>query len=173
MLTTEEFADIPGYEREYQISNFGNIISLKKGFPRQIKPMVATNGYLVACLWKNGKQSKNLVHRLVAEAFLLPCEGCSEINHIDENKQNNRADNLEWCSHSYNMNYGNVRKKISLAKTGRPYSEALRKKQSVDTSNRRWITDGTSEKFISYESLGGFLSTGWRVGRLHRRIKNV
>lgn len=53
------------------------------------------------------------LHRLVAEAFIPnPCN-YPVINHIDENKGNNRADNLEWCSAKYNCNYGSRNAKIS------------------------------------------------------------
>ena len=170
---TEQYVDIPGYEGNYQISNLGNIISLKKSCPMLLKPMVATNGYLVACLWKYGKQKKILVHRLVTGAFLLPLDGCNEVNHIDENKYNNRVDNLEWCSHAYNMNYGSVRQKIGLANTGRVFSDEYRRRQATDTSNRRWINDGIKERYIPKQLLDSYVADDWNVGRLGRRHKNV
>ena len=46
------------------------------------------------------------VHRLVAQAFVPNPKGHKEINHINEDKSDNRAENLEWCSRSYNVNYG-------------------------------------------------------------------
>jgi len=112
----EQWAEIPGYENKYWISNYGRL----KNDKIIMKPMVATNGYLMACLWKNNKQKKILIHKLVANAFMKKPRGKKEINHIDEDKTNNRIDNLEWCTHKYNMNYGNVRKKISKSKMGKP-----------------------------------------------------
>lgn len=45
------------------------------------------------------------IHRLVAEAFIEnPC-GLPQVNHIDEDRTNNMADNLEWCSQQYNISY--------------------------------------------------------------------
>lgn len=46
------------------------------------------------------------VHRLVALAFIDNPNGYLEVNHKDENKSNNAVDNLEWCDHTYNANYG-------------------------------------------------------------------
>ena len=95
-----------------------------------MKPMVATNGYLIACLWKNNKQKKFVIHRLVANAFIDNPNNYEEVNHLDEDKTNNRIDNLEWCSHKYNMNYGNVRNKISKSKIGKePWNKGLKRKE--------------------------------------------
>lgn len=84
-----------------------------------MRPMVATNGYLIACLWKDKKQRKITIHRLVAETFIPNPKNLPEINHIDEDKTNNRVENLEWCSRKYNMNYGNIKAKMSESKRGK------------------------------------------------------
>lgn len=113
----ETWSDIKGYENKYQISTQGRLMATKSGLI--IKPMEATNGYLVACLWKNNRQKKILIHRLVGEAFIPNPNNLPEINHKNEDKKNNSVDNLEWCSRKYNMNYGNVKKKISESKKGK------------------------------------------------------
>lgn len=72
-------------------------------------------GYIGVGLSKNNKRTFHLVHRLVAKAFIPnPC-GYNVVNHKDENSHNNRADNLEWCTQKYNVNYGtgNIRRTIS------------------------------------------------------------
>lgn len=116
-MELELWLDIDGYENEYQISNYGRLKSLKSDMI--MKPMVGTNGYLSACLWKNGKQRKLSIHRLVAKGFVPNPHNYKEVNHIDEDKTNNRYDNLEWCTHKYNMNYGNVKEKISQGNKGK------------------------------------------------------
>ena len=58
-------------------------------------------------LCKNYKTVARTVHRLVANAFIPNPDNLPEVNHKDENKLNNHADNLEWCSSSYNKNYRN------------------------------------------------------------------
>ena len=113
----EIWMDINGYEGKYQVSTLGRIKSLKKNLI--MKPMVATNGYLEACLWKDGKQKRYLLHRLVATHFIDNPNNYPEVNHIDEDKTNNYVNNLEWCTHLYNMNYGNVKEKIKNANTGK------------------------------------------------------
>jgi len=107
----EEWKDIKGYEGLYEVSSFGNIRTNKRqGTDSRIrKQNTAKNGYRLVTLCKNGKYKTCLVHRLVASAFIdnpeeLPC-----INHLDEDKENNHVDNLEWCSYGYNNNYGTAR----------------------------------------------------------------
>ena len=58
-------------------------------------------------MYKNGKQYKKAVHRLVAEAFILNNNNFPQINHKDENPSNNNVNNLEWCDNWYNSHYGN------------------------------------------------------------------
>lgn len=167
----EEFADIPGYEGHYQISNLGNVRSIKKAPFIILKPMTATNGYLVACLWLHGKQRKLLIHRLVANSFLDNPNGYPEINHIDEDKTNNCVDNLEWCTHLYNMNYGAIKQKISDGNKGKKLSEAHRAKMARSSSQHRWVNDGVSEKFVFINKVSDYLSNGWQKGRNPRRRK--
>lgn len=115
----EIWKDIPGYESRYMVSNFGRIRSLPKcsrcGI-RLMHPGVTPGGYLQVTL-RDGKRSKlKRVHRLVAIAFLPNPRNLPAVNHIDENKLNNFATNLEWCTAKDNDNHGtrNYRMGISL-----------------------------------------------------------
>lgn len=114
----EVWKDIEGYEGLYQISNLGRVKSLPKlhkfvhGYyltkEKILSPRVCgtQREYLAVVLHKNEKNKQYKIHRLVAMAFIPnPC-GYNEINHKDENKGNNMVDNLEWCTRSYNVNYG-------------------------------------------------------------------
>lgn len=107
----EEWKDIPDYEGIYQVSNLGKIRN-KKG---NRKLTLRKDGYLHIPLTKSGKTKYYLVHRLVAQAFISNENNYKEINHKDENKINNCADNLEWCNRSYNINYGTAN--LKRAKT--------------------------------------------------------
>lgn len=108
----EKWKKIKGYEN-YEISTYGNVKSLKNKNIKILKPSKSNSGYLQVVLCKNGKTKNHFIHRLVAENFIENKNNYSEINHKDENKLNNHIDNLEWCTRLYNMNYGNVKNKIS------------------------------------------------------------
>lgn len=112
----ELWKDIEGYKGLYQVSNLGRIKRLEttllyKGkYPRNWKEKILTQntnnaGYKKCHLSKDGKAKTPSVHRLVALAFIenvlvLPC-----VNHLDGNKENNSADNLEWCSYKENTKH--------------------------------------------------------------------
>ena len=111
----ELWLPITGYEGYKEVSNLGRVRSLdrmvidprgwsylKKGRIRKLKP--SKGGYLRICIYKGEKTC--LVHRLVAEYFLQPPRPDQiQINHIDRNRHNNAASNLEWCSPLENYRY--------------------------------------------------------------------
>ena len=90
----------------YEVSNYGNIRSLKSNKILKTHQDSKKKGYHYITLNHNGKKRSYQVHRLVAMAFLPNPNNYPCINHIDENPQNNNVNNLEWCSYSYNLSYG-------------------------------------------------------------------
>lgn len=97
---------VPNYEGKYWVTRSGEILNSKGA---SLKKHDNGNGYLVVILSKQNKKKHHRVHRIVANAFLQNPESLPEVNHKDENKQNNRAENLEWCTSSYNKRYGSGR----------------------------------------------------------------
>lgn len=106
----------------YEVSNKGRVRSLrfwsnvhKKSYERIKIMKFGKNalGYCTVILTRNKIKTGKNVHRLVAEAFIDNPNNYNEVNHIDENPSNNCVENLEWCSHKYNINYGNRGRKIS------------------------------------------------------------
>jgi hypothetical protein len=113
----EIWKDIPSYEGLYQISNLGNVKSLYRIannnhiiYEKILKPQKNYNGYLIVNLYKNNRMKAKLIHRLVGKTFVDNPNNYNYINQIDKNKSNNNANNLEWCTQSYNVIYSKGRK---------------------------------------------------------------
>ena len=105
----EEWKDIKDYEGLYQVSNWGRVKSLNYNGtrkPRLMTPSETKKGYLVVHLRKNGESKTCRVHRLVAKTFIPNPNNLPQINHLDEDKTNNRVENLEWCTSKDNCNHG-------------------------------------------------------------------
>lgn len=137
----EIWRDIKGYEGLYQVSNFGRVKSFREGtkFGKQkeyiLKPWLINTGYHAVMLYKEDRtKHKYQLHRLVAETFIpnpdnLPC-----VNHKDENKTNNKVSNLEWCTYSYNNNYGTAKERAH--KTRMKCIQQLREDKTVIATYR-------------------------------------
>lgn len=98
----EIWKDIFGFNGKYQISNFGRV---KSSFKEEYKQQTRPDGYKVVTI-RDGSYSRTVsVHRLVALHFIPNPGLLGEVNHIDGNKENNRVDNLEWCTRAENSNH--------------------------------------------------------------------
>lgn len=125
----EIWKDVVGYEGIYQVSNTGRVRSLSRhrivgwadytSKEMMLKQSENRCGYKFVWLHKNKDRKIFKIHRLVAEAFIPNPNNFRCINHKDENKANNHAENLEWCNHSYNNNYGARNHKVRIA-NGKP-----------------------------------------------------
>lgn len=133
---SSEIAEIDG---KYIITRNGDVFRWHRthGKWEKQKKRVHNNGYLRGTI--SGKDV--YIHRLVAEAFCENPRGCKEVNHKDGNKQNNNADNLEWCTRSENNRHA--------FQTGlRDYKELKRmseKAQVVKRQKRRLTDDQVKE----------------------------
>lgn len=117
-----------GYEGLYEVSNLGRVARTNGYHCRKrhfMKEFLINSGYTAVRLCKNHKPKTELIHRMVAMAFILNPNNYPQVNHKDENKLNNfvyvnkdgsidqEKSNLEWCTGKYNSNYGNWSKKQS------------------------------------------------------------
>lgn len=87
---------------EYQIDENGIIYKNNK----PLKLSINCYGYYVVNLKINGQYKTYNVHRLVALHYLNNPNSLPIVNHKDENKLNNKVENLEWCDYEYSVNYG-------------------------------------------------------------------
>ena len=115
----EEWRPVVGYEGLYEVSNTGQVRSLDRYDSmnrflrgRILRLFTDGLGYLRAQLYSNSKRKSFLVHRLVAQAFILNPDNLPQVNHRDESPSNDNVDNLEWCDGKYNVNYGTRRDRI-------------------------------------------------------------
>lgn len=150
----EEWKDVSGYEGLYQVSNLGRVYS----FPRawNINPNVIfkhdgkilklnpNHGYRVAQLLKNSITQAIFVHRVVATAFIPNVHNKPYVNHKNGIRDDNRVENLEWCTSSENNLHAYRtlnRKKSSLGKSG-ILSPSIKPVIA-------YLKDGTKKEYIS------------------------
>lgn len=96
----ERWQPVTGFEGLYDVSSSGRVRNARN--LRVLKPKSAGAGYSQVCL---GAGNYRYVHRLVADAFHPNPDGLPQVNHLDGDKRNNAAENLEWCSRSANLRH--------------------------------------------------------------------
>ena len=117
----ETWKDIIGYETSYEVSTYGNIRSKNRHIAkhwskhrefqlipyrsRVIKQRIGLGNYYIVKLSVGGNRKVHYVHRLVALVFIDNSLNKCQVNHIDGNKHNNRADNLEWVTDKENKKH--------------------------------------------------------------------
>lgn len=119
----EQWRDIEGYGGRYQVSNMGRVWSVERESRghiyggHELLPNIDHRNRYTASLSKDGRTRRIVLARLVAKAFCPNPDPATMkyVNHKDENPANNRADNLEWCTHKYNCNYGTRMERIKEA----------------------------------------------------------
>ena len=156
-----------GSDGVYEVSDCGLVRRLGKWGGEIVSRVEKHTGYVVVSLRIGGVRKPYYVHRLVAQAFIPNPDDLPFVNHKDEDKHNNCADNLEWCTRSYNRNYGTcterqrakmlgrvvseeTREKLRIAGLGRKHSEATKRKISEAVRRRN---DGKMGECLSPENL--------------------
>ena len=139
--------DIEGYKGHYQISNYGNVRSLKKD--AFLMKGGYLKGYKIISLWKNGTGKMFRVHRLVAAAFIPNPDNKPCIDHIDGDRANNHADNLRWVTakeNSNNYNAPNTYKGKKINKGGK----AVLQYDLEGNFIKEWVTTMEIQRQLNY-----------------------
>lgn len=158
-LANEEFKDIPNYEKIYQISNYGRVKTLnriyvrsngkKQTYKEKIKKLcIDCYGYCYVGLSKNKSSKRIKTHLLVAKCFLPNKNNYTEINHKDGNKLNNCVSNLEFCTHSYNIQHAWDNDLISREKPSIRYGKNKSAKKIKIKSNGEIKEYDSIKRFI-------------------------
>lgn len=167
---TEIYKPIQNYENLYEVSNLGNVRSLdrynidkngkKKFYPgKLLRPdsiKKAHTTYYRVALCKNHIIRRYSIHRLVAQTFLTNPDNKPHVNHIDNDGTNNVVENLEWCTHSENMQHAQ--------KQGRLYHAQSKAGKTLGTAVRMRIQN-------KIESLENTKVGDWSVGRYIGTVK--
>ena len=173
----EHWKPIKGYEGLYDVSDLGNVRSLPHSvlvtrngstylspYPGKVlKPVRRQHGYLGVMLYGKGGHEKRgfktfSIHRLVAEAFIPNPDNLLEVNHLDEDKQNNRADNLEWTTRKGNIRYGTAIQRMADKRRNGVYSRRI----------AQYTMDGIFVR--EFPSFAEATRNGYSQGNIHKCI---
>ncbi len=163
----EIWKDIADYEGLYQVSNYGNVRRISRygrKWVRNCKCKKTRDGYFESTLVKNSKPKSIRTHRLVAIAFCENPHNKKEVNHIDGNKRNNRADNLEWVTSSENQKHAY---KLGLQKVS---GGALSNRKKVKCLELDIVTDSLTEMQRQLCARG--LTKATRINRFSEVMNN-
>lgn len=170
----ETWIPVPEFEDYYEISSLGNVRSfdrvclkkdgrseLRKG--RVLKPSLRA-GYPFVNLSVNGTHKQVTVHRLVAASFCEKKDGCNVVNHLDGNKSNNAAYNLEWTTHQGNSQHA---VDIGLLKPRRGESHSSSKLTCIAANEirQRLINGEQAESIARDYGVKGMCISDVRLGK--------
>lgn len=178
MQTEEIWKDIPGCNGRYQASNLGRIRSTDKivvqrnGVTKTVKGKVLKqfpieSGYLYVTIAKEvGKFCPKRVHRLIAQTFIPNPNNLPQINHINEDKADNRVENLEWCSAEYNTFYGHRIEKFAASNRNNPaLSKGVNQYDLEGNYLRSFPSAAEASRFLERDSIAAN-----RIGQCCRHL---
>ena len=144
------------FDFDYWVNQYGIVLKSNKGVIKKLNTYDNGLGYKMVSLKINGKYKLYYVHRLVANSFINNDLNLSEINHIDFDKSNNCASNLEWCTRVYNVrHYHSKSPSISYKKSKRKLISYIKEWYCIDfyKYTNKWrlrINSKGTRKHIGY-----------------------
>jgi|688.fasta_scaffold534206_3 hypothetical protein len=144
----EIWKDVLGFEGKYQVSNLGNIKSLRRVKERNkmgkvvipekvLSPHVDKVGYKRLYLYNDGFKKRDLLHRIVAKTFIPNPENKPEVNHKNGIKTDNRVENLEWATTSENRIHA-FENKLQIAIKGSKLPQSILKEEDIIAIRELW-----------------------------------
>ena len=178
-LEGEEWRDVVGYEGDYMVSNLGRIVVLSRIIYRtrkdgvkvkyNMKPHLSStytspsSPYRRTTFIKDGKQDTQLIHRVIAMAFIPNPNNYPCVDHIDDNPSNSVASNLQWCTYKMNNSKEHHRITESLSKKGK----------RLPSIQKPIVQLSTSGKLVRvYPSMTDADIKGFQHSAIHRVIHN-
>lgn len=170
MNQKEIWMPVNGYEKYYEVSNFGNVKSkdrtttyIHRGTPttrtfkgKTMMPQKSKDGYLY--IQMNGAELKTVkIHRLVAEHFIFNPDNKPCVNHLDGNKENNRISNLEWVTHSENTRHA-YDTGLKIAIKGKHHYKSKRVMNTKTKEIFGHLREAADKTGLKYSTLAGYLN---------------
>ena len=162
----EIWKPVKGFEGYYEVSDLGRVRSIDRvvvdtvrNCERLLKGKILIqrdngNGYKGVQFCKEHKLCNKYVHRLVAEAFIPNKDNLPQVNHKDEDKSNNRVDNLEWCSQLYNNLYGSrMERQVNTRKLKNEHPELFKTEDKVKVERKKLTEEDKKEYQREYHKL--------------------
>lgn len=144
----ENWKDVVGYEGLYRVSDKGRIWSCKRRIC--LSQQTTPDGYKLVILYNRVSRKGYGVHRLVAKAFIEGGSDGLQVNHKDGVKENNCADNLEWCTPAENIRHA-VRKGLFRIRRGSCHHRSIYKEEDIGRAYRM-LKEGFPEKTVTKET---------------------
>lgn len=182
-MQEEIWKDIVGMESKYQVSNLGNVKSLprfRKGKAgcivpvrgKILSPKLNSSGYLTVHLRSDDINKYPTIHRLVAEAFIPNTENKNTVNHIDANKLNNSVSNLEWSTHTEQMQHA-VNNDLLEIRGAPKFSKDFKKEISDYYQQNQVSIKKLAEVFgVSERTAGRIVNDGVKARTTKRVLKS-
>lgn len=146
--TKETWFPVKGYEGIYSVSDLGNVVSMNyrhTGMLQLMTPCKDSDGYLIVCLTKDGKQKTLTIHVLVMAAFVGTRPKGLQVNHKSGIKTDNRLVNLEYCTSSENRLHA-YRTGLQSFPNGEDHPNAKLSKADVEAIRGRLAAGETQTK---------------------------
>lgn len=151
-LSSEIWKSVKDFEGLYEVSNLGRIRSIGYGEIKILKGRDDGAGYLKVALFKDKKRHEAKVHRLVCNAFIKNRDNRPFVNHKNLIRNDNRLENLEWCTHSENIKHAYNMGSLSGMKGSKHKLAKLTNEKILEIRNIKNMSNAKISKIYNVSS---------------------